>query len=84
MRTLEDYEERIDHLDEENKINHNLYLKLKEKVGNRIGRKFEHNLFLEDERALDIQKGLIVIDPFAKDDIVDYANLLDFLKYGLN
>lgn len=82
MRTLEDYENRIDHLDRENRINHTLYLELKEKVGNRIGRKFEHDLFLADERALDIQEGLC--NTTVKDDVIQYANLLDFLKYGLN
>ena len=84
MRTLEDYENRIDHLNEEGTINHSLYLDLKERVQNLQGRKYEHELFLEDERALDIEEGIIVIDPFVNDDVIVYANLLDRLKYGLN
>ena len=84
MRTLEDYENRIDYLNEEGTINHSLYLNLKERVQNLQGRKLEHDSFLEDERALDIQEGIIVIDPFVNDDVVVYVNLLDRLKYGLN
>jgi len=84
MRTLEDYENRIIHLHQEGKMKHTLYLSLKEKVENLQGHKLEHNMFLDDERALNIQEGLIVIDPFTNDDVIDYANLLDFLKYGLN
>ena len=56
MKTLEDYENRIDHLNTKGNINHNLYLELKYKVGNMIGRKYEHELYLEDEKALDIQE----------------------------
>jgi len=85
MRNLEDYENRIDHLDSEGTINHNLYLDLKEKVGNRIGRKYEHQQFLDDERALDIQEEYhnTIVDDY-NNDVVVYANLLDALKYGLD
>lgn len=84
MRTLEDYENRIDHLDEEGTINHSLYLDLKERVQNLEGRKLEHQQFLDDERALDIQEEYFNTNVNVIDDIVTYANLLDFLKYGLN
>ena len=84
MKTLEDYENRINHLHWDGLMKCKLYNNLKEKVENLLGRKFEHELFLEDERALDIQEGLITTDVNFNDDIVDYAKLMDFLKYGLN
>lgn len=83
MRKLEDYENRIDHLNEESEINYNLYVELKHRVGNMIDRKYEHLQFLEDERALDIQEGYINTTVNIVDDVVVYANLLDALKYRL-
>lgn len=83
MKNLQDYENRIDHLDSKGTINHNLYIELKQRVGNMIGRKYEHELYLEDERALDIQEEYFNT-PVKVDDIVVYANLLDRLKYGLD
>ena len=82
MRTLQDYENRIDHLHQDGTISCKLYNTLKERVGNMIGRKYEHESFLEEEKARDIMDTLLTIDEaFYGDDIVEYAYLSDFLSY---
>ena len=81
MRTLEDYEYRIDHLHWDGLMKCKLYNYLKEKVGNLIGRKFEHELFLEDEKALDLRENF---NPIVEDngiDVTECAYLLDFLSH---
>lgn len=54
MRNLEDYEYRIDHLHRDGIMSCKLYNTLKERVGNMIGRKYEHETFLLEEIAEDI------------------------------
>jgi len=80
MKTLEDYEERIDNQNRAGLMKCKLYNYLKEKVGNLIGRKYEHESFLIDEIADDLNDG-----DYDKNDDIRYEEkriLLDKLNHG--